>query len=934
MTVSFEIGLRYCYEPLLPFRIARSASLATPMTGPRLRVTGLGPLTATIGDREIDLGPPKQRAVFAVLALCADVTVSRDEMIGRVWGESAPATAAGSLHTYLTGLRRALGEAQELLVSDRSGYRLHLERDDFDIARAEDLANQARTESDPAVYEQALALWPPGTPFGTVPGPFLAETRERLAALRLRLLIEHAELAPAGSAGVADRLLGQVPAHPFDERLRVVLMRVLHRDGRTSDALAQFADLRRVLAADLGISPSTATQTAYARILAADRSPVATATRPAQLPHDNQAFVGRAEELMVLIGSGTGRALRRRGIVTVVGVGGIGKTSLAVRAGHLLRDTYPDGQIYLNLRGFDPSYTALTPDTALQHLLTSAGARNIPADREQRTALWRSLLADKRMLVILDNAASAQQVEDLLPGGGTCFVIVTSRNRLAGLNVRHGARRIPLGPLTETESLDLLGIMVGPEQVNAEPESARRLAELCDRSPFALQIAAEQVVSTAGVKLGDLVGQLEDMRHRVDALQLPDDPLLSVRGVLSWSFAALGAVEARAFRLLGVLPGTSVTRHQAAALFGSGPEAAGSWLSGLATLSLLEQDGERFTMHDLVRSYAAGLSSDLPAGERQAALTRLLEWYRLTVSRAGNGMVDRGWPVEPPRSDVPPVFFDSQRDCLLWCITEAPNIIALIRAAGPDGRHGPAWHLACLMFDYFYTAGHPVEWLELLESAMLGARTEGNRVARAILHNHSSVAWSRLGRNEVAVRQLRLGLALLDEPDDWRFRISLLGNLASTLREAKLYAAALNPALEALELAKREGIDYYLAATHDVLCELYAETGHWAEALRTGEPGLGYARRSNSQIIEANLLINIGRARHGQGVPEAEAAFAEALRISTDAGDRYHQAVALFGLAQVGAPGSDPQSLAHRALAVFDELNAEEAGEVRAFLVG
>ncbi|WP_430789555.1 BTAD domain-containing putative transcriptional regulator [Actinoplanes sp. G11-F43] len=906
--------------------------MAAPKAVPRLRVVGLGPLTALLDDREIDLGPPKQRAVFAVLALCSGVAVSRDEMVDRVWGETAPTTAAGSLHTYLTGLRRALGDAQELLVSDRSGYRLRLDREMFDVARAEDLALRARTGKNLLVYAEALALWPPGTALASVPGPFVAQIRARLAGLRLQLLIEHAELAPPGADGVADRLLAEVPAHPFDERLRSVLMRVLHRGGRTSDALGQYADLRRVLAADLGISPSPATQTVYAEILDADRPPPAVVTRPAQLPHDNDVFVGRSAELHTLIENATGRSGQRRRIVTVAGVGGIGKTALAVRAGHLLRESHPDGQIYLNLRGFDPSHAALTPDAALHRLLTSVGARNVPGGREERIALWRSLLADKRMLVILDNAASAEQVEDLLPGGATCFVIVTSRNRLSGLTVRHAARRIPLGPLSEPESLNLLSSTVGPDRVGAEPESARRLAELCDRSPFALQIAAEQVVSTAGARIGDLVGQLENVQHRLDALQLPDDPLLSVRGVLNLSSATLGAAEARAFRLLGVLPGVSVSRHTAAALFGVDPVRAGVWLSGLAALSLLEQDGGRFTMHDLVRLYAAELSADLGAAERRDALARVLAWYRLTVSRAGNGMLDRGWPIETPESDVPTIHFEGQRDCLLWCIGESPNITALIRASAAAGHHGPVWHLVCLMFDYFYTAGHPLEWLELLETALRGAEADGNRVARAMLHNHSSVAYSRLGRNGVAVRQLRLGLALLGEPDDWRFRISLLGNLASTLREAKLYAAALNPALEALELAEREGIDYYLAATRDVLCELYAETGHWSDAMRIGEPGLVYARRSQSQILEANLLINIGRARFGLGVPEAEEAFGEALRISEDAGDRYHQAVALFGLARVSGSADGAAELARRALARFEELDAEEAADVRSFL--
>ncbi|MEV6301356.1 BTAD domain-containing putative transcriptional regulator [Actinoplanes sp. NPDC051861] len=901
-----------------------------------------GPLRASVGGIEVDLGPPKQRAVFAVLALCTESTVTRDEMIERVWGELAPATAAGSLHTYVSGLRRSLGPVLERLTSDRSGYRLRLDREMIDVARAEDLAARARAGKDLDVYEQAIALWPSGTLFPGLPGPFLAQARERFVALRLRLLIEQAELAgPGRLTGAAERLLAEVPAHPIDERLRGVLMRVLHRDGRTAEALAQYADLRHELASDLGISPSAAVQAIHAEILADDRRSGEQAppevVRPAQLPYDNDSFVGRGGELLTLMNSAGGGG--RRHIVTIVGAGGIGKTTLAVRAGHLLRDRHPDGQIYLNLRGFDPSHAELTPDVALHRLLTSVGARHVPSGHEDRIALWRSMLADKRMLIILDNAASAEQVGDLLPGGGACFVIVTSRNLLSGLTVRHAARRITLGRLTERESLRLLGATVGADRVVAEPESARRLAELCDRSPLALQIAAEQVVSTASSRIGDLVGQLEDVRHRLDALQLPDDPLCSVRGVLSWSFAALGPGEARAFRLLGVFPGTSLTRHSAAALFGADPARADGLLAGLSALSLVNRSGDRITLHDLVRLYATELAGELDHGERHAALARVLDWYRLTLSRSGTGMTGRGWPIEPARSDVPPVALDGQRDRLLWCIGESENISALIPAAGPAGEHGPGWHLACLMFDYFYTSGHPRQWLELLGVAMRDAEAEGNRLARAILHNHTSVAWSRLGLNGTAVRHLRQGLALLHEPDDWRYRISLLGNLASTLREAKLYGAALNPALEALELARREGIDYYLATTHDVLCELHAELGQWAEAMRQGLPGLEYARRSHSHIVEANLLINIGLARHGLGNREdAEVTFGEALRISAEAGDRYHEALALFGLARVRAAGGVPEeaaaALARRALAHLEELNAEDAGEVRAFLAG
>jgi DNA-binding SARP family transcriptional activator/tetratricopeptide (TPR) repeat protein len=923
-----------------------------------LRVEGFGSLRAYIDDAEIDLGPPKQRAAFAVLALCAGSTVSRGELVDRIWGETPPATAAGSLHTYLSGLRRALGPLQNLLVSERSGYSLRLRRERFDVLAAEDLAERARAARGTAqalgAYEQALARWSPGSHLVGLPGPFVAQARDRLAGARLQLLVEYAELAqPAKLPEVIGRLLAEVPAHPFDERLRCVLMTALHRVGRTADALAQYENLRRGLAADLGISPAPTTQAVYAEILADDRRAAPEPAprpaprpapeevpRPAQLPHDNDVFVGRSAELLAVLGSAAGRAEPRRRIVMIVGVGGIGKTALAVRSGHMLRDGYPDGQVYINLRGFDPSHAALTPDAALHQLLTSVGARKVPSGHQERIALWRSLLADKRVLLVLDNASTAEQVEDLLPGGDTCFVIVTSRNRLSGLAVRHAARRIPLGPLSPDESMGLLATMIGEDRVRAEPEPARRLTTLCDRSPFALQIAAEQVGSTSDVRIGDLVGQLENVQHRLDALQLADDPLLSVRGVLSWSFAALADDEARAFRLLGVFPGPSVTRHTAAALFGVGIDQAEHLLGKLGACYLLEQEDDRFTMHDLTKVYAAELSGGLAADDRRDALSRVLSWYRVTLTnRRGDGLAARGAPIEAPRSDVPPILFDQQRDCLRWCEVEWQNIVALVRAANRDRQHGPAWHLTCLLFDYFYTAGQPLEWLALLRVAMRSADATGNHRAQAMLLNHSSVAYSRLGQNDTAVRQLNRGLDLLLHPDDWRDRISLLGNLASTLREAKLYDAAREPAREALELARKEGIDYYLAAMHDVLCELNAETGRWDEAMRDGLPGLAYARRARSQILEANLLINLGLARHGLGQQEAaEETFAEALRISEDAGDRYHEALALFGLARAsatdGVRGKDSVDLARRALVRFDELHAEEAAEVRAFLAG
>ncbi|MFI5938187.1 BTAD domain-containing putative transcriptional regulator [Actinoplanes sp. NPDC051494] len=913
--------------------------------GPELWIEGIGAFRGYVGGAEIDLGPPKQQSAFAVLALSAGTVVSRAELIQAVWGEAAPRTAAGGLHTYVSALRRALGPREGVLVTGRAGYGLIIDRVMFDVTRAEDLTHRARTaprdHAALAAYGSALDSWPPGTLLAGVTGPFVERARDRLDGLRLRLVVEHAELVPPELLPeAAGRLLAEIPAHPLDERLRCTLMTVLHHSGRTGEALAQYDDLRRVLSADLGISPSPATEAVYGEILADNRrravAPVTGGPAgPAQLPHDSDVFVGRDAELLTVLRGAAGDAEPRRRIVLVVGVGGIGKTALAVRAGHLLRDSYPDGQIHLDLRGFDPARAALTAETALRFLLTSVGVRQVTGTHEERVALWRSRVAGRRFLVLLDNAESAAQIEELLPGTPTCLVLVTSRNRLSGMVVRHGARRITLGPLSEPESLHLLGITIGADRVRAEPDSARRLAALCDRSPFALQIAAEQAGSAPATRLEELAGQLEDIRHRLDALQLADDPLCSVRGVLSWSVAALSEAEAQAFRLLGVLPGTSVTPRVAAALVGTGVVRGADLLGRLAELSLLDQEGERFRIHDLTHAYAVELARELTPADREAALSRVLSWYRLTLlTRNEVGVVARGFPAEAPYSEVPPTVFVQERDFLRWCAAERQNLVALVGAAHRHGLHGPTWHLVSLIFEYFYMAGQPLEWLEVLRLAYRSAEVSGNDVGRAIMDGHRGLAYSRLGHTGTAVRHLNRGLALVTAPDQGRYRVMLLIVLALALLEAKDYGAVPGPAAEALDLARAVGIDYYLASIHAVLCRLHAETGRGTEALRYGPSGLEYARRCHSPMLQAHLLLGIGLARSGLGqLADAERSYREALRISQEAGDRYHEGHALFGLARVG--GREPAAaaaLARRALARFEELHADEVADVRVFL--
>ncbi|WP_436232640.1 AfsR/SARP family transcriptional regulator [Actinacidiphila alni] len=961
----------------------------------RLRVETLGPLRAYAADREIALGPPKQRAVFAMLALRDGREVSRDRLVDGIWGEAAPTTAVGSLHTYVSGLRRALAGLGEPLVSSGTGYALRLPPGGLDVAEVERLAARARAdaaagdrEAALAAFDAALAQWRPGpdgtagTVLGGLPGAFAAEHRTWAAGLRLRLVREHAELLlDAGRpAAAADRLRAHAAAHPYDEGLRALLITALSRSGRTADALTQYHDLRTRLADDLGLDPSAELRALFASLLSAgaehpreaehrreadrpreagrpqDADPEsapaaapAAPVRPAQLPRGVPDFVGREDAVRQVLetaraaGSGTDGDTDGHAddgsprIVMAVGVGGVGKTALAVRCAHLLAPAYPDGQVYVNLRGFDPKRPARSPADALHHLLTSAHPGAVPADHEQRVALWRSIVRDKRMLIVLDNAESADQVEDLLPGDGPSFVIVTSRNRLSGLAVRYGARRVTLSPLTADESLAMLRAAIGDSRVGAELPAARRIAELCDRLPLALRIASEQVTAGSQARIADLAAELEDVRYRLDALQIPDDELYSVRGVLSWSYARLDDRTAHAFRTLGLFPGVNIRAEAAIALLDVPPQAATAALRNLAAQHLMEATGTGYWMHDLTRIYAEEVARDgEPPQVRKAALRRVLHWYVRTLTQDYKSTkVKLPFTLEEPAPHAPLRFAD-QKELVAWCVQEWDNLAPLLRTAQRVGCHDEAWQLAYLLFDYFYAAGQTRDWVEVLRLGMRSAEMTGDRQAQAVLLNHLGVAYSRLGDNDAAVRELRRGLRLLEDLGDDVLRTSLLGNLASVLREAKDYRAALPYAGQALDLARRSGLDYYEAGVLDVLCELHAELGEFEDALWYGTYGLTAARRCGNVLLEANILLNLGGAEHGLAHAEkASRYFQDALALCESGGDHYHEALTLFGLAKVARAGSDvpaARGLATRALRRLKALGAEETADVTLFL--
>ncbi|MFI7100876.1 BTAD domain-containing putative transcriptional regulator [Streptomyces sp. NPDC050161] len=892
------------------------------------------------------LGPPKQRAAFAILALRTGRVVSRDELVDGLWGESPPATAVGSLHTYVSGLRRALaglGDPPLPLTSSGPGYALRLDPARLDIAMVERLAAQARSsraEQDPtaavSAYDRALSHWYPGTALSGLPGPLAAEHRVRASELRLSLLLERAEsLLDLGQPSrVADQLRRQVQDNPYHERLSALLMTALSRSGRTADALAHYHELRKRLADDLGIDPSAELRALYGALLV-DRpstsAPMAAGpVRPAQLPQGVGRFAGRTDAAQQVLEAARTPSPGSSRIAMIVGVGGVGKTALAVHCGHQLADAYPDGQLYVNLHGFDPKRPASAPADVLHHLLTSLDARAIPASEEARVALWRSLVRDKRLFIVLDNAESADQLDGLLPGCGPSFTVVTSRNRLGGLAVRYSARRVSLSPFSADESLELLSDAIGRARVDAEPKAARRLAELCGHLPLALRVVAEQVSAGPSQRIADLVADLEDVWLRLDTLEIPGDELASVRGVLSCSYAKLHPGTAHAFRVLGLFPGESIRLETAAALLDVPPSAATDVLRDLASQHLVEAVGDRYVMHDLTRIYAAEVCrGGEPAASRRRSLERTLRWHVQALARyhTADGL-PLPFTVEAEAVGEEPPRFADQRELVTWCAREWENLGPLVRAAQRIGCHDAAWQLAYLLFDYFYAAGQARDWADTLRIGLRSAELTGNRRAEAALLNHLGVADSRMGRNAAAVEELERGLRLADELDDDVLRTGLLGNLASALREAEDYPAAFRHAERALALAYRTGSAYHQSGCLDVLCGLHAEHGEFAESLRYGTPGLAAARRCGNALLEANVLINLGLAEHGLG--DAEAAgrcFEDALSLCVANGDRYHEALSLFGLARtrwLGQSRRSAEALAEQARDILAELDAME----------
>jgi DNA-binding SARP family transcriptional activator/Tfp pilus assembly protein PilF len=934
--------------------------------GQQLVLELLGPVRAWRGGQELDLGAPRRRSVLGLLALRPNRVVSRDELIDGMWGDDPPLSSVNALHVYVAGLRVALEPDRaprapgRILLASGPGYLLRLESGQLDteiFGRHLNAASALRAAGDlagaAASLDAALLLWK-AAPLAGIPGPGAEIGRVRLIEQRLTAIEERIEviLALGQHAEAAAQLAGLVREHPLRERFRSQLMLALYRCGRQGDALAAFAEARCVLVEELGIEPGTELRQLHQRILAADAGldnalrtaggvtlpdgsspggPEPQRPVPAQLPADVAAFTGRAAELAELdrlLATAPGRADVRGGgtgeggvteesaatgesgrasdviISAVSGTAGVGKTALAVHWARRVADAFPDGQLYVNLRGYDPEQPTM-PGDALAGFLRALGTAgpDIPPEVDDRAAAYRSLLDGRRMLVVLDNAATVEQVRPLLPGSASCLVVVTSRDSLAGLVARHGAQRLDLDALPRKDAVALLRTLIGG-RADAEPAATATLARQCAGLPLALRVAAELAAASPGTSLQGLAGELADEQRRLDLLDAGGDGRTAVRGVLSWSYRHLPTEAARVFRLLGLHPGADCDAHAAAALTAAPLEQATDSLTLLARAHLVHAcPPGRYGMHDLLRAYASQLASaEDSADDRQAALTRLFDHYLGSAASAMDLLVPAEQHYRPriPAPGTPAPAMAGRAGARAWLDAHRAILVAVVVHAAACGWPGHATRLAATLYRYLETGGHYADAVTIHSNAHRAACSAGDRAAKATaLTNLGIVRW-RQGKYEQAAGCHRRALAASREIGDRTGEAIALANLGAVYERQGRPEQAAACHEQALALFRQRGDRSGEARALGNLGSVAVRQGRYEWAVDRYQHALALFRRSGDRPGEASLLPDLGVAYQRQGRYEQAAdCYRRALPLLRESGDRTGEAEALNGVGEI-----------------------------------
>lgn len=610
---------------------------------------------------------------------------------------------------------------------------------------------------------------------------------------------------------------------------------------------------------------------------------------PRQLPADVRGFVNRVDEFERLNAVLTGEDGDPRviSVCVIAGTAGVGKTSLALRWAHRIQDRFPDGQLYVNLRGYDPG-EPVTAHDALHRFLIALGVRahSVPQDLDAAAALYRSLLAGRRMLIVLDNAAVVSQVRPLLPGSAGCLVVVTSRSRLSGLAVRDGAHRLTLGTLPEAEAVALLRAVTAGYRPEDDEEKLTELARLCARLPLALRIAAERAVSYPHMRLDDLIADLRDESALWDALSTGDDEEAgAVRTVFAWSYRALPHQVARLFRLLGLHPGPEFGLNAAAALAGLTPSRTRQLLDSLVGAHLLEHTTpDRYQFHDLLRAYAADQAQqEEPSEEREATLRRVLDWYLHTADAAQSWINPAEGRVRlaPPVDGVRPLTFSDYDAAVDWSEREHANLLQVARAATWARYDQLTWQLSVVLANAQPPSAPVADWLAVGRLGLAAAERLGDRVAQARLLTEFGVGYVRINRLTDSLESHRRALAIWSELGDRlgeAHSLNLIGLV--NLRRRRLDDAARHFE-QAVAAFREQGSAHWEATTLANLASTHYHAGHLPEAAAAVRRALAVHRSLDSKRGEGNALRLLSDIQREQGeVKEALASAHDALEIA------------------------------------------------------
>jgi DNA-binding SARP family transcriptional activator/tetratricopeptide (TPR) repeat protein len=911
-----------------------------------------GEVQLWVDGQPIGLGTPRQQAVLAALAVDAGSPVAIETLIDRVWDDSPPIEARNVLYSHLSRIRQVLKNAAEITgiparIERRSaGYILEIDPDLVDLHRFTRLVKQRGTDVDrSAALAEALAMWR-GIPLAGLAGDWVNQVRQSWQRSRLDAVVRWGELELKGDrpGAVITVLPDLIADYPLSEPLEVLLMRALHAAGRDAEAIDRYTAIRARLADELGTDPGQELRALHAAILRGELPAPARAAgpqaTPAQLPPDVYGFAGREDELRrldTMIG-GDSTAVR---VVVLSGTAGVGKTALAVHWAHRVRDQFPGGQLYVNLRGFDPTGSPVTPTEALRGFLDAfdVPSQRIPAGFEAQIGLYRSQFTNRRVVVVLDNALDAEQVRPLLPGAPGCLVLVTSRSVLAGL-VTSGAEPFPVGLLERTEARDLLAARIGANRAAAEPAALHEIVTLCARLPLALAVVAARAATHPTFGLAALAGELRQARGSLDEFA-GADPVTDPRAVFSWSYRQLTEAAARLFRLLGLHSGPDISTAAAASLAGLPPRQVRPLLAELSRAHLVaEQSPGRYGCHDLLRAYASEQTTALDSEEERAATLRRMLGHYIHSANNADRMFDPNREEPPSLSQLPPnvhvEHIADREQSVAWFTAE--HRVLLSALSQPCEFDPQVWELAWMLRRYLIHQGLWHHEEVSATAALAAARRLGDPGKQAFAHSYLGSANVWTGKHDDARRQFDVAIELYREAGDQVGEAQVHYAYLWMLDRQARTAEALAHAEQALQLHRSAG---NLAGQGKVLNAVgwfHALLGDYEVAVNYCEEALALQTKLGDRLAVGQTWHSLGYVHEHLGDrSKAIRCYQAAVELYRETGYRFSEALSLryLGDSHHNAGDQDAATAAwQQAVDILDQLGHPDAEDVRRKLKG